>query len=42
VEGLHAIGGVTQVSKISIIMCLISIKMHVYDACIFSCILLHV
>jgi hypothetical protein len=33
VEGLHIVGGVTTVSKISIIMCLISIKMHVCDAC---------
>jgi hypothetical protein len=33
VEGLHVVGGVTTVSKISIIMCLISIKMHVCDAC---------
>jgi hypothetical protein len=41
-EGLHVVGGVTLVSKISIIMCLISIKMHVCDACIFSCIPLHV
>ena len=32
-EGLHVVGGVNLVSKISIIMCLISIKMHVYDAC---------
>jgi hypothetical protein len=32
-EGLHVVGGVTTVSKISIIMCLISIKMHVCDAC---------
>ena len=31
-EGLHVVGGVTTVSKISIIMCLISIKMHVCDA----------
>ena len=33
VEGLHTVGGVTLVSKISIIMCLISIKMHDFDAC---------
>jgi hypothetical protein len=33
VEGLHVVGGVTTVSKISICMCLISIKMHVCDAC---------
>jgi hypothetical protein len=33
VEGLHVVGGVTIVSKISICMCLISIKMHVCDAC---------
>jgi hypothetical protein len=26
------VGGITTVSKISIFMCLISIKMHVYDA----------
>ena len=32
-EGLHVVGGVTTVSKISICMCLISIKMHVCDAC---------
>jgi hypothetical protein len=32
-EGLHVVGGVTIVSKISIIMCLISVKMHVCDAC---------
>jgi hypothetical protein len=32
VEGLHVVGGVTAVSKISIIMCLISVKMHVCDA----------
>ena len=32
VEGLHVVGGVTAVSKISICMCLISIKMHVCDA----------
>ena len=31
-EGLHVVGGVTTVSKISIIMCLISIKMHVFNA----------
>ena len=31
-EGLHVVGGVTPVPKISIIMCLISIKMHVCDA----------
>jgi hypothetical protein len=33
VEGLHVVGGVTIVSKISICMCLISNKMHVCDAC---------
>jgi hypothetical protein len=33
VESLHMVGGVTIVSKISICMCLISIKMHVCDAC---------
>jgi hypothetical protein len=33
VEGLHVVGGFTTVSMISIIMCLISIKMHVCDAC---------
>jgi hypothetical protein len=33
VEGLHVVGVVTIVAKISIIMCLISIKMHVCDAC---------
>jgi hypothetical protein len=33
VEGLHVVGGVTTVSKISICMCLNSIKMHVCDAC---------
>jgi hypothetical protein len=32
-EGLHVVGGVTIVSKISICMCLNSIKMHVCDAC---------
>ena len=32
-EGLHIVGGVTTVSKISIIMCLFSIKMHICDAC---------
>ena len=32
-ECLHVVGGVTIVSKISIRMCLISIKMHVCDAC---------
>jgi hypothetical protein len=32
VEGLHVVGGVTPVSNIIIIMCLISIKMHVCDA----------
>jgi hypothetical protein len=42
VEGLHVVGGVTTVSKISIITCLISIKMCVCDACMFSCISLHV
>jgi hypothetical protein len=42
VEGLHVFGGLIPVSKISIIMCLISIKMHVCDACMFSCIPLHV
>jgi hypothetical protein len=31
-KGLHVVGGVTTVSNISICMCLISIKMHVYDA----------
>jgi hypothetical protein len=33
VEIMHVVGGVTTVSKISICMCLISIKMHVCDAC---------
>jgi hypothetical protein len=33
VESLHVVGGITIVSKISICMCLISIKMHVCDAC---------
>jgi hypothetical protein len=33
VEGLHVVGGFTTVSNISIIMCLISVKMHVCDAC---------
>jgi hypothetical protein len=32
-EGMHVVGGVTTVSNISIIMCLISIKMHVCDVC---------
>jgi hypothetical protein len=32
-ESLHMVGGVTTVSKISICMCLISIKMHVCDSC---------
>ena len=32
-ESLHVVGGVTTVSKISICMCLKSIKMHVCDAC---------
>ena len=32
-EGMHVVGGVTTVSNISIIMCLISIKMHLCDAC---------
>jgi hypothetical protein len=32
-EGIHIVGEVTIVSKISICMCLISIKMHVCDAC---------
>jgi hypothetical protein len=32
-EGMHIVGGVTTVSKISIIICLISIKMHICDAC---------
>jgi hypothetical protein len=32
-EGLDVVGGVTTVSNISICMCLISIKMHVCDAC---------
>jgi hypothetical protein len=41
-EGLDVVGGVTPVPKISIIMCLISIKMHAYDACMFSCIPLNV
>jgi hypothetical protein len=41
-EVLHVVGGDTTASKISIILCLISIKMHVCDACIFSCISLHV
>jgi hypothetical protein len=33
VESLHVVGGVTTVSKISICMCLFSIKIHVCDAC---------
>jgi hypothetical protein len=33
VEDLYIVRGVTAVSKISINMCLISIKMHVCDAC---------
>jgi hypothetical protein len=33
VEVLHVVCGVTTVSKISICMCLNSIKMHVCDAC---------
>jgi hypothetical protein len=33
IESLHVVGGVTTLSMISICMCLISIKMHVYDAC---------
>jgi hypothetical protein len=33
VEGFHVVGGVSTVSKIIICMCLISIKMHVCDAC---------
>ena len=33
VEGMHMVGGVITISKISICTCLISIKMHVYDAC---------
>ena len=33
VEGLHVVGGVTTVSKISICMCLNSIKIHVCDVC---------
>jgi hypothetical protein len=32
-EVMHVVSGVTTVSKISIIMCLISIKIHVCDAC---------
>ena len=32
-EGLHVDGGVSTVSKISIIMWLILVKMHVCDAC---------
>jgi hypothetical protein len=32
-EGMRVVGGFTTVSKISICMCLISIKMHVCDAC---------
>jgi hypothetical protein len=32
-ESLNVVGGVTTVSKISICMCLISIKMHVCYAC---------
>jgi hypothetical protein len=32
-EGVHVVCGVTTVSRISTIMCLISIKMHVCDAC---------
>ena len=31
-EGLHVVDGVTTVSKISICMCLISIKMYVCDS----------
>jgi hypothetical protein len=40
VEGLHAVGGVTLVSKISIIMCLIQLKcMFVMLVCfhVFYC-----
>jgi hypothetical protein len=33
VEGLHVVGGVTTISKISICMCIISIKIHICDAC---------
>jgi hypothetical protein len=33
VEGLHVVGGVITVSKIIICMCIISIKMHICDAC---------
>jgi hypothetical protein len=33
VEGLHVVGGFTTVSKISSNMCLISIKMDVFNAC---------
>jgi hypothetical protein len=32
-KGMYLVGGVTTVSNISTCMCLISIKMHVYDAC---------
>ena len=32
VEGPHVVGGVTTISKISIGMCIISIKMHICDA----------
>jgi len=32
VEILHVVGGVTTISKITICMCLISIKMNVCDA----------
>jgi hypothetical protein len=32
-EIMHVVGGVITISKISICMCLISIKMHVCDVC---------
>ena len=31
-ESLHVVGGVTTISKITICMCLISIKMNVCDS----------
>jgi hypothetical protein len=40
VEGLHVVGGVTTVSKISICMCLIQLKCMSVMLAILSCILL--
>jgi hypothetical protein len=41
-EGLHVVGGVTPAKMISIIYVLNLYVMHVCDACMLSCIPLHV